>query len=631
MAANNVCKLWITKCNNSRKALHNIRKYSKNVNILQKEIRDSLKGKNINIKPIHNKKATYKYNSISSISSIPSIPESIASIINDTSNDDDEDEKAVDEDVDGENDRFELRELIWSVTHHKNTEGTNVRNVLLLCHPVFLDTPKEILNLLQIRFLERNLENNGHEHWEIQYRVTSFLQHWMRKYYYQDFHLNPYMEVLIDEFLEKQRNYFEIGQDIDRGFKLPDMIEKTMSIQLNKLVEQGIIKQNEERVGKLNKILGMNKYDDDIKLESIKNKKYNDNKQIDKFYSENNKKIAIQFVLMSFKAFKGIQPRECLQQNWKGKEKEQRAPNIIKVINQFNAMSNWIQMTILSANNASKRGKWITKWLKIAECLFELHDFQTLAAIHGALTSQTIFRQTIAWKKVPAKYIIKFEEFKVIYNSRGGHSNLRKIHRESVPPFVPYSGVLLQVLFQIDEGNKSKKKDGSVNFSKLMRLHNAIQRITLLQHSSYDNIKHDDRLQEFLSGCLSKYSHYTQNDLYKKSTEALNKDDPKRLQFDSKQHKSISISDIYVQSDCRVPFGSVALLIQRKFSDHFSFDLIKDQLNSDDFGSVYKCKRIDIEEERQDDYKYEPSMTLPTLASKSNSVAQDSVYRNRLG
>ena len=31
----------------------------------------------------------------------------------------------------------------------------------------------------------------------------------MRKYYYQDFHLNPYMEALVEDFLDKMRGYFE--------------------------------------------------------------------------------------------------------------------------------------------------------------------------------------------------------------------------------------------------------------------------------------------------------------------------------------------------------------------------------------------------------------------------------------
>lgn len=208
-----------------------------------------------------------------------------------------------------------------------------------------------------------------------------------------------------------------------------------------------------------------------------------------------------------------------------------------------NDTAKWIQVTILSASTANKRAKWITKWIKIANKLFEAHDFQTLAAIHGALTSQPIYRQNAAWKKVPAKYCIKFEEFKVIYDSRGNHANLRKIHRETPLPMVAYAGVLLQVLFQIDEGAKSKEKDGSVNFSKLMRLHAAVQRITMIKQHKYE-IEKNEKMERFLRNCLSRYAHLTGDDVYRKSTDALNNDDPKR-QSSRIRHLSKSAKSLF--------------------------------------------------------------------------------------
>merc|ERR1719411_126461 len=158
------------------------------------------------------------------------------------------------------------------------------------------------------------------------------------------------------------------------------MIEQTMSVQTKILEQKGLISEKEKQKCRIAKLMGANVDDDDVKLETIKIKKEKrSHKHFEKFYSENNKKIAEQLVLMAFKLFCGIEDRECLEQNWKGKDKETRAPNILKVIDGFNAMSNWIQMTILCAANASKRAKWIVKWLKIGSCLFEMHDFQTLA------------------------------------------------------------------------------------------------------------------------------------------------------------------------------------------------------------------------------------------------------------
>eukprot|EP01084_Bolivina_argentea_P037933 70140_1 len=59
----------------------------------------------------------------------------------------------IDDDVDGDNDVLQLQEIIWSVTHYKNqgTDNILIRDVLLLCHPVFCE-PQDILLLLEKRF-----------------------------------------------------------------------------------------------------------------------------------------------------------------------------------------------------------------------------------------------------------------------------------------------------------------------------------------------------------------------------------------------------------------------------------------------------------------------------------------------
>jgi hypothetical protein len=44
---------------------------------------------------------------------------------------------------------------------------------------------------------------------------------------------------------------------------------------------------------------------------------------------------------MDMEKFRGIQPRECLNQAWTKKDKETRAPNILGMIEQFNKVTSW--------------------------------------------------------------------------------------------------------------------------------------------------------------------------------------------------------------------------------------------------------------------------------------------------
>ena len=55
-----------------------------------------------------------------------------------------------DDDLDGDNDRFQLQDIVWSITH-QGSKDNDIRNVLLLCHRVFT-TSEDILKMLEMRF-----------------------------------------------------------------------------------------------------------------------------------------------------------------------------------------------------------------------------------------------------------------------------------------------------------------------------------------------------------------------------------------------------------------------------------------------------------------------------------------------
>eukprot|EP00483_Globobulimina_turgida_P008560 UN08578 len=113
-------------------------------------------------------------------------------------------------------------------------------------------------------------------------------------------------------------------------------------------------------------------------------------------------------------------------------------------------------MTILSARSVKQRSKCIRKWIKIGCECFVLHNFESLAAVQGTLTSNPIHKLKKEWKILPQKYVNKFKEFKVIYARQKNSNNLRKIMDITPPPMIPYTGVFLQDLFVTEEAKKTK-------------------------------------------------------------------------------------------------------------------------------------------------------------------------------
>jgi len=245
------------------------------------------------------------------------------------------------------------------------------------------------------------------------------------------------------------------------------------------------------------------------------------------FIKIDNKRLAEQITLLDFKYFAAIKQRECLNQAWKKKSKYEIAMNICALIDQFNKMSKWVQATILLAKNVKTRGRLIKKFIKISNHLLETRNFQSLCAFHGALSSVPIHKLKHAWSYVPAKHKIRFEEMRVIFNTRNNMGNLRKLHREAAAPLVPYTGIFLSDLVSIEEGNKKHKDDGSVNFAKLMRLSHAIDNILLYQRTQYQ-MQDDPAIQQLLLEDFKINEKLDSDYIYKFSADVAKKDQPKK-------------------------------------------------------------------------------------------------------
>ncbi|ETO36795.1 rasGEF domain-containing protein [Reticulomyxa filosa] len=479
------------------------------------------------------------------------------------------------DDLEAEQDRFQVSELIWGLTHEDNKDDS-VKDVLLLCHQSF-STSMHLWQCLAKRFLHRNWSRasmsfslstnedpsfyagpdvNGSNTmsprtgqkesklvgmdalWPVQVKVTNLLQHWMRLYWNEDFATQPDLVRSVLKFIELVDYNLDNDQRFDdatrkKTRKLLAMVQQTIETQ-----DKQFQKKTQERESKVIfskqksvKMLGMDQEAEEFAQDFIK---------------VDNQKIAEQLTLLDFEIFKQIKPRECIGQAWKKENKIQVAPNICKFIDQFNRISKYIQASILNAPDAKKRGRLIKKFLKLSNVLyillkdtqnniknnvykhyiyelFTLHNFQSLCAVHGALTSVPIHKLKTAWKFVPNKHLARFEELKVIFRTAHNMSNLRKIHREACAPMIPYTGIFLSDLVSIEEGTRQRKDDGTVNFSKLIRLNSQIENSLLYQKTLYSHAKHPS-LYNFLEKVLQSQDQIKVEELYNLATEVAKQD-----------------------------------------------------------------------------------------------------------
>jgi len=216
--------------------------------------------------------------------------------------------------------------------------------------------------------------------------------------------------------------------------------------------------------------------------------------------------LADQLSLMDQEYFFNIKPRECLNQNWKKKNNKTLAPNIMKMIDQFNHVCKWIQIEILLCKNLKDRGKFIKKSIRMAKRCMENQNYNSLCAINTALNAAPIFRLTHAWNLVKKSEIKIFEQIKELFSHHKNQKNLRAALRNASSPSIPHIGIFLQDLVFIDDGNDSVRKDlgvvsKTINLNKCNRLHERICFMEKFQAKAYtfdsDNLLRAKFLKDF--------------------------------------------------------------------------------------------------------------------------------------
>lgn len=241
-----------------------------------------------------------------------------------------------------------LNKLIERVTHENHVD-LNTRYVFLLTYHSFT-TPRELLAKLSRRFhvpLPPHLAPSELAHFKttkldrIQIRVCSVLKNWIDEHwadFADDAALKTDMHALIHHMLENS------------GSLLTTQLAKAL---------QALVKRK-ERSSDAVPTTPAGPTHAPTKLLSGKPDTYD-------LMSVDEADLARQLTLMDFAKFRSIQPRECLNQNWSRAHKATLAPNILAMINQFNKVSQWVQITILKEKEVKIRSKAYEKFIKIAE------------------------------------------------------------------------------------------------------------------------------------------------------------------------------------------------------------------------------------------------------------------------
>ena len=403
-----------------------------------------------------------------------------------------------------EEEKSSIKELIIKVTNGEEISSikhTTLEDILLLCHDTFTDS-QTMLTILLDRLCDKNMNDVN-----ARIRGVKMCESWIRNYWESDFYSNESMMDIMDQFIDdlsdsskESRTYHLTDSDI----KLLTRIKTTFNQKSN---SYEIEKKRETAKARSNKLLG------DIDVP----KKYD-------VMDASAETIAQQLTLMDFALFQSIAKREMCGQGWKKKDRDIRSPHLLKMIAQFNQISKWVQCVVLQQKNKKKRTKCIEKFIRIAVYLKDLRNFSACCAINFGLSANVVYRLKDAWNGVSKQEAKQYTEIQLIYKGKKNWELLRILHKNAHAPSILHTGLFLQDLLNTDEGNDDKKKDGTVNFTKLKKTYQLIEQISMYQSSSYFKIKTNPIMQSYLTKIWKKQEAYNEDKMYKISTIVKNKD-----------------------------------------------------------------------------------------------------------
>uniref|UniRef100_A0A3P9QEZ3 RAS guanyl releasing protein 2 n=1 Tax=Poecilia reticulata TaxID=8081 RepID=A0A3P9QEZ3_POERE len=191
-------------------------------------------------------------------------------------------------------------------------------------------------------------------------------------------------------------------------------------------------------------------------------------------------------------------------------------PILERFITLFNSVSQWIQLMVLSKPTAQQRAAVVSHFIRVAQKLLQLQNFNTLMAVVGGLSNSSISRLKDTQSHISAETNKVFNNLIELVTSCGNYSQYRKRFSECSGFRFPILGVHLKDLIAVhvalsDWADKEKTR---VNLAKTQQLYAILQELTLIQ-TTPPNIESNPDLLNLLTVSLDQY--HTEEEIYQMS------------------------------------------------------------------------------------------------------------------
>jgi len=196
----------------------------------------------------------------------------------------------------------------------------------------------------------------------------------------------------------------------------------------------------------------------------------------------NPKEIARQLTIIERSLLIDIPCYELCKLRYTEKNMNSSAPCIAKCIQFFNKFSLWSVNLILSFEDAEMRAATITFFIELLEQLVTFGNFNTCMSVLGAINNSAVTRLKATQELLSEESLDTLDAINELTSSANKFSNLKEAV-DSTPGCVPFLGVYLSDLFQIESGNKNKMEGDVelINWNRCRGVANVCRQIQVCQ------------------------------------------------------------------------------------------------------------------------------------------------------
>ncbi|KAG8429532.1 hypothetical protein GDO86_020563 [Hymenochirus boettgeri] len=222
--------------------------------------------------------------------------------------------------------------------------------------------------------------------------------------------------------------------------------------------------------------------------------------------------LAEHLTYLEFKSFRRISFSDYQNYIVNGCVKDN--PTMERSIALCNGISQWVQLMVLSRPTPQLRAEVLTKFIHVAQKLYQLQNFNTLMAVIGGLCHSSISRLKDTTSHVSHDVTKVLNEMTELLSSCRNYDNYRRVYNECSSFKIPILGVHLKDLIALHEAMPDFLEDHKINVPKLHSLYNHINELILLQNIA-PPLEANMDLVHLLTLSLDLY--YTEDEMYELS------------------------------------------------------------------------------------------------------------------